>query len=368
LKQHLGDATLCTRLLREAEALAAVAHPNIVHVLDAGEDSNGSPYVVLEYLEGRSLEGLIAARGALCAADALWVVKEVCAAVAAVHDAGFIHRDVKPSNVFVLAGSHYESLKGARIKLLDFGIASAHRFDEVRKLTQDNVLIGTLEYMAPERVSGTPAPPAVTGDVYGLGATLFECLTGQAPFEGDPIQIVAKLATAPPPSARSLRPDVPVAIEPILAKALQRDAKRRYPNVRELERELVAALVALGNTPPTSSATRRQYIRAPYVTPVRLEDEKGASDGRTEDLSANGLLVMLSQMPALGANVKVRFALPTTGEYVISQATVRWTRMQSGRARLSCAVGLEFVDLEANARAAIEKFVRIVGTEVERRG
>jgi len=164
LDHHGAEPVLRARLLREAEALAAVSHPNIVQVLDAGEESDGAPYVVLEYLEGRSLEGLIAARGALQAGDALSVVKEICAAMAAVHDAGVVHRDVKPSNVLVMAGSHYESLRGSRVKLLDFGIATAPRIEEAGKLTQGNGVVGTLEYMPPERVMGGPEA-AVAGDI-----------------------------------------------------------------------------------------------------------------------------------------------------------------------------------------------------------
>src|SRR5262249_54066852 len=156
-------------------------------------------------------------------------------AIAAVHDAGFVHRDVKPSNVLVIAKNQYENLAGARIKLLDFGIVTGPRFDEAQKLTHDNALLGTLEYMPPERIAGRPDTHAVAGDVYGLGATLFECLTGRVPYEGDPIEIVAKLTTSPSPSARSVRGDVPALLEPILQKAMHHDAHRRYKDAHDLE-------------------------------------------------------------------------------------------------------------------------------------
>ena len=362
------DPLLRARLLREAEAIAAVSHPNVVQVLDAGEEPDGAPYLVLEYLEGRSLEGLVAARGALQARDALSVVKEICAAISAVHDAGLVHRDVKPSNVLVIAGNGYESLTGARVKLIDFGIAQGTRFDDAPKLTQSNAVIGTLEYMPPERVLGPPDAGEVAGDIYGLGATLFECLTGRVPFDGDRMQIVAQLATSLPPSARSIRAEVPADVDPILQRALHRDARQRYRDARELERALDIALESIAPGAAPTGASRRRHVRAPYITPVRLEDGKQAIDGRTEDLSVNGLMVILDAMPQSEALVNVRFALPTTGEYVASKAMVRWTRRQHGRARLACAVGLEFVSLDQRVGAAIEKFVRIVGTEVERRG
>ena len=176
------------------------------------------------------------------------------------------------------------------------------------------------------------------------------------------------MATSPPPSARSIRADVPASIEPILEKALHRDAKRRYEDAREFEHALAAALEAIASNATPVGSSRRRHVRAPYITPVRLEDGNQMIDGRTEDLSANGLMVLLAEMPRSDTKVTVRFALPTTGEYVASQAVVRWTRVQRGRARLACAVGLEFVALDARARASIEQFVRIVGTEVERRG
>jgi serine/threonine-protein kinase len=364
LEHQQNDPALRARLLREAEAIAAVSHPNIVQVLDAGEEPNGAPYLVLEYLEGRSLEGLITARGALHATDSLWILKEICAAMAAVHDAGVVHRDIKPSNVLVLCDGDYRSLQGARVKLLDFGIASASRFDEVRKLTRENALIGTLEYMPPERVTAGSDNATVAGDIYCIGATLFECLTGRPPFEGSAIEIVSKLVTSPSPSARSIRTDVPASVDRILEKALHRDASERYKTARELERALAAALEAIGTDALPAGASRRRHVRAPYITPVRLDDMKTSMDGRTEDLSANGLMVLVAGRPRKDAHVNVRFALPTTGEYVTVGAIVRWTREQDGRARQLCAVGLEFVQLDPRMHDAIEKFVRIVGTEV----
>jgi serine/threonine protein kinase len=220
--------------------------------------------------------------------------------------------------------------------------------------------------MPPERVIGRPDAGAIAGDVYALGATLFECLTGRVPFEGDPIEIVAQLATSLPPSARSVRADVPALVEPILQRALHRDAKRRYQNAHELEAALASALASMASEAAPFDASRRRHVRAPYITPVRLDDGTQALDGRTEDLSANGLMVMLPTMPRSDVRVNVRFALPTTGEYVTSQAVIRWSRVKRERTRLGCAVGLEFVALDPHVRAAIQKFVRIVGTEPDR--
>lgn len=365
------EGSLATRLHREAEVLAAVAHPNIVQVLDAGEEEDGSPYVVLEYLEARTLEGLIAARGQLAIHDSLLLTKQACSAVAAVHEAGFIHRDVKPGNFLVVgANGSYGNLKEAQLKLIDFGIASAPWFDRNHKLTREGMVMGTPEYMPFEHLSGNPDAIRPALDIYALGATLYECLTGRAPYDGNSIQVVTKALTQPVEPVRSVRPEVPELVATIVQTALAKDPSRRYRDARTMEQAIDVALVELTQkqTVATDGASRRRFVRAPYITPVRLDCAGKSFDGRTEDLSMGGVMVMLTEVLPQGADVVVRFALPTTGEYVRAHATVRWCRKQEGRARTPCAVGLEFKELDARVKNAIDQFVRIVGQEVERRG
>ena len=166
------------RLIREARALAAVRHPGIVEVLDGGVLPDGSPFIVLEMLDGRTLEGLIAARGKLSREDAVAVGLQLCDSLDALHRAGVVHRDLKPGNVFVVRDR--DGIE--RLKLLDFGIAQV-KGTEQDKLTGIGALIGTPAYMSPEQLLAIDVDHRA--DVYALGVTLFECLTGRLPYEGN---------------------------------------------------------------------------------------------------------------------------------------------------------------------------------------
>lgn len=369
------DPVQVGRVLREAEAIAAVRHPNVVRVIDAGQEEDGAPYIVLEYLEGRTLEGIIAARGGLSIFDSLWLTRQACSAVAAVHEAGFVHRDVKPGNFLVLpSGDGYGNLRDTRLKLIDFGIVTAPWFDGRQKLTREGTMMGTPEYMPIERLVGNPDSSKPAIDVYALGVTLYECLTGRAPYEGSSIQVITRALTEPITPLEKLCPDVPEVIVRIVNTALDRDPDKRFRDARVMEHALTAAIEEISKKKTSKTinvatgASRRRHVRAPYITPVRLEHEGKSLDGRTEDLSMGGVMVMLPELVPQGAQVTIRFALPTTGEYVRAAAIVRWGRKSDARSKTPCALGLEFQDLDARVKNAIEQFVRIVGREVERRG
>jgi serine/threonine-protein kinase len=363
-----GDPLQRARLTREAEALAAISHPNVVSVLDAGTEVDGAPYVVLEYLDARTLEGLIAARGRLAVLDALSVVRQACNAVAAVHDAGFVHRDVKPGNMLIIQSDASNDLRRARLKLVDFGIIAAPWFDlGGNKLTKPDAIIGTPEYMPVERLRATSGVTTPTEDVYALGVTLYECLTGQVPFEGAPMQVMSEVLASPPPQVRRTHPDVPDIVAQILDTSLARDSSQRYRDARAMAQAIDIALAELSTSagPPAApaGATRRRAVRAPYLTPVRVDFAGGSFDGRTEDLCEGGALVMLPDVLPNGTQVQVRFALPLTGELLKAHAIVRWSKRNDVASRAPCAVGIEFSNLEPRARAAIAQFVGIVGQQ-----
>ncbi len=364
LESHQNDEGLRGRLLHEAQVIAAVSHPNVVQVLDAGRDETGVPYVILEYLEGRSLEGLISARGFLRVVDALHIAKEVCSALSSIHETGVAHRDVKPSNILVLAGSSYENLQTARIKLIDFGKATSSSLGAAGGAKGG---AGADETGRPEWMLGTEDPNVAAEDIFGVGATLFECLVGRSPLRGGQSGSASRTTAAPVPSLKALRPEVPDVVMRLVERALHRGNEDGFSDMAEMQKALVAATEAISLDSPVVDRSRRRHVRAPYITPARLTVGTQTIDGRTEDLSANGLMLLLPTMPAQDARVQIRFALPTTGAYVATQAIVRWRRQQEGRA-LSCAVGIEFTALQADARAAIETFVRIVGQEMDRRG
>jgi serine/threonine-protein kinase len=395
-RDHLGNARVGERLLREARALGAVKHPNVVEVIDAGIDPDGDVYIATEMLEGRTLEGILAARGELAALDVLLLARQLCDALAAIHARGVLHRDVKPGNVFITRDEHGSEVA----KLIDFGIASL-RVGEAPggygRLTAQGELLGTPEYMAPEQLLGLKDVDHRC-DIYSLGVTLFEALTGELPFTGSAQELLATLATArQPPSLLSLRPLTPPRLAAAIERALAKDPAERFPDAASFARALgdmgeaaghttrllsgamgqaarrapparvegdrhaVAAVPPLPQQPAVDPAQRRRYLRAPYVSPVRLllADDTHL-DGRAEDISLGGMLVIAAHPLPQESRVRVRFALPGHGAIATLTAVVRWNKhARAGRA----AIGLEFTEVPDDARRAIAMFVTLTSAQ-----
>jgi serine/threonine-protein kinase len=386
---------LRARLLREARALAAVRHPGIVDVLDGGIAEDGTPYIVLEMLEGRTLEGLLTARGQLSKDDTTGIMLQLCDALGAAHAANIIHRDIKPGNIFVVRDRYgYE-----RIKLVDFGIA---QIDEPRekKLTGIGALIGTPEYMAPEQLLAFGDIDA-RSDVYALGVTMFECLTGRVPYVGNYQQVLLQAATPDaPPSVRDFCPGVSDALAAAVARAIAKRREDRTPTVAALARDIQEAMPAgrtrtrlLGPAPakkqpivkehpsePSSSPQlvqagmqRRRALRAPYATPVRIviPAEPGTPnaqmltlEGRNEDISEGGMLVICRDGCPVNRRVYIRFALPTDGRIVTVAADTRWVRAaRPGDAESPRAIGLEFCRVSPEVAAAISTYVSLMNEQ-----
>jgi serine/threonine-protein kinase len=227
------------RLLREAHALTAVRHPGFVEVLDAGVCASLGPYVVLEMLEGRTLDGILAARRRLSIAEAVQIGRQVCDALAHAHARGIIHRDLKPSNVFLSRNEIGDEI----VKVIDLGVAAVAQeqlADMDRKLTTAHEVLGTPEYMAPEQLWGR-AIDART-DVYSIGMSLYECLTGDVPYTGHYPDVLVQVSNATtPPSVRDKRRDVPPALAVVIENALEKEAAARFQSAAELGRALMAA-------------------------------------------------------------------------------------------------------------------------------
>ncbi len=366
--EYAGNPDARTRLLREARALGALRHPNVIDILDAGL-SGDRPYVVTELLEGRTLEGLLAARQRLPVADAVAVVSQVLDGLSAAHAVGVVHRDVKPSNVLLVRGPTGDDL----VRLLDFGIARVPPEPGAAKLTAVETVLGTPEYMAPEQLLGRGDIDA-RADVYAAGVTLYECLAGTVPRVGTFQEVLVSLATAPtPPSVRSVRPEVPAALAAVIDRCLARDPTARYADGADMGRALAATALGARHTRlmenivpdaragDDTGAARRRYPRAPYSTPVRLVLEGGVVDGRAEDISVGGMLVITPGAVPVGAAAQVRFALPTTGAMVTCAAEVRWVRQKAGRAGGARAVGVEFVAPDDEVRAQLARYVALMG-------
>ncbi|MEO7035224.1 MAG: serine/threonine-protein kinase [Polyangiaceae bacterium] len=421
IPEQLNATETRQRLLLEARALTVARHPGIVLGLDAGETDEGIPYLVMELLEGRTLEGILAVRRRIGVADAVYLGMQLCDALAAAHERGILHRDIKPSNVFI---SRTEAGR-EMAKVFDFGIA--HLPNQDQKITQQGAVLGTPEYMAPEQLLARDDVDARC-DIYALGVSLYEALAGVVPFEGNFGEVLLKVSTQPMPSLVARVPQIPVELEQAIEKALARDPADRYATtrafaealsrvptgdsqltsllgiraagvppalpMRSLQRGAVPPAPAklpprpnpnasrlLSPTPNPSAgnlgapaatgalvppplpglpSTRRRFARAPYVTPVRIfRPNGGLLEGRSEDISAGGLLVLAPQAFDQEERVTVRFALPITGKLLDVPAIARWVKMARGTG----AVGLEFSALAAEYLTVIENFVTAMGGE-----
>ncbi len=228
---HGADAESIERFRREARAVARLSHPNIVTVIDRGEDG-GRQYIVFEYVDGENLKELVAREGPLPVRRALELAIQVGEGLACAHDHGVVHRDVKPQNV-LLNGD-------GRAKVTDFGIARS--LDVDHGMTQTGTVIGTSNYIAPEQASGRAVDERT--DIYSLGVVLFELLTGDVPFPGESFVAVAlRHVHEEPPSVLELRPDVPSRVAQLVDRALAKDPDERFPSMATMVTVLRACLV-----------------------------------------------------------------------------------------------------------------------------
>ncbi|MDQ2983547.1 MAG: serine/threonine protein kinase [Actinomycetota bacterium] len=234
-----GDDALRERFVREARLAARLAHPNVVQVFDSGEDE-GRPYIVMEYIEGQSLAELVRQGGKLAPQEVVAAAQQVCAGLEHAHERGLVHRDLKPGNLL--------RRDDGCVKIADFGIARAA---ETTRLTLAGTILGTATYLSPEQAMGAEATPA--SDVYTLGITLYELLTGHPPYR---IESLADLPAkhregAIPPNETD--PDVPPALAQVVMSCLAVDPARRPRSAAELERQLTAAAPTVRSEAPTAA-------------------------------------------------------------------------------------------------------------------
>ena len=223
------DEKFVRRFQREAISASSLNHPNIVEVYDVGED-NGKYFIVMEYVEGKTLKQLIKKRGALTLAEVVDIMLQLTSAIAHAHNSYIIHRDIKPQNVIIL--------EDGRVKIMDFGIAAQLNSGE---LTQTNSVMGTVYYLPPEQANGNAT--TTKSDIYSLGILMYELVVGKVPFRGDsPVEVAIKQMKESIPDIVSYNPDIPQSIENIILKAAAKNPKNRYETAMEMHEDLKTAL------------------------------------------------------------------------------------------------------------------------------
>jgi eukaryotic-like serine/threonine-protein kinase len=289
IHRHLArDHQVSRRFNREARILRKLRGPNLVSLLDFGETEDGLLYMALEHVAGTPLDVLVQ-RESLELTRAVDLVRQICRALEAAHDAGVIHRDLKPGNVVV------QRLEdgGELARVLDFGLAKMLRGDpsqSLTALTQQNMVFGTPEYMAPEQARGEEVDPRC--DVYAAGVILYELLTGAVPFSGrSPIQVMTAHLTesAPPPSDRNPAAEIPPALDAAVLHALAKRPADRYPTSAAFATALQTALKRPGDVasmaPPPSDEElgmrdTELSLDAPPLTPSAPSGEPDVGNAR----------------------------------------------------------------------------------------
>lgn len=335
------DADETAQVQREQLALARVVHPGVVDLRDAGTTDLGDPYVVLEPLEGRTLEGLVAARGRLAPSDATAIAIGVADVLAAAHGASVFHGAVRPEHVVVVRDDR--GLE--RTKLTGW--------EQARVLEED----------------GDERRDALAADARALATCLFEAIAGRKPRAGESIELG----------------EAPAALSDVIARALRGPRDERFDSMNELAEAIADAVPAARDgsrvleasrrergkitsaEPPPPGPEQRRAARAAYRTPVRVAvPGVGPVDGRSEDVSAGGLLVMTRAAVAAGLEVTIRFALPLDGKVIAEGAVVRWSRAARGGEGGVWAVGLELMSPAPETVRQIERYVSLMGVAEER--
>ena len=223
------DEKFIRRFQREAIAASSLTHPNIVEIYDVGED-DGNYYIVMEYVDGKTLKNLIKKRGALTLPEVVDIMLQLTSAIACAHESFIIHRDIKPQNVLIL--------DNGVAKITDFGIAMALNSNE---LTQTNSVMGSVHYLPPEQANGSGA--TMKSDIYSLGILMYELLTGKVPFKGEnAVEIAIKQMKDDIPSITEDHPEIPQSIENIVLKACAKNPDNRYDNVMDMYKDIEVAL------------------------------------------------------------------------------------------------------------------------------
>ena len=271
LPQFARDTSFVERFRREAQAAARLNHPNIVGVFDTGSD-DGTQYIVMEFIEGRTLADFLAAGRKPAPTQAAEVAQKICSALAAAHAQGVIHRDIKPGNVMVT--------RDGTVKVMDFGIA--RMTTGVETAPQTSAVLGTASYLSPEQAQGGPVDART--DIYSLGAVRYELLVGRPPFTGDsPVAVAYKQVNETPIPPSQINPDVPPRLDAVVMRALSKNPANRYQTALEFSEDLQRVIKgqevqATPLLPAMGEAT--QVISRPQQTAVMPPQQEPKGSGR----------------------------------------------------------------------------------------
>ncbi|MFA5603335.1 MAG: Stk1 family PASTA domain-containing Ser/Thr kinase [Bacilli bacterium] len=275
------DEKFVRRFQREAISASSLSHPNIVEMYDVGED-DGKYFIVMEYIDGRTLKSLVKRRGALTLEEVVDIMLQLTSAIAHAHNGYIIHRDIKPQNVLIL--------DDGRVKITDFGIAMALNSHE---LTQTNSVMGSVHYLPPEQANGNGA--TIKSDIYSLGILMYELLTGKIPFKGEnAVEIAIKQMKEQIPSVCKENPDIPQSIENIILKSCAKNPKNRYDNVTGMYTDIENALKEENkNVKRVVYKYPEQELEETKVMP-KIKNNVVKEKVKLSDSKENKLLIILS--------------------------------------------------------------------------
>src|SRR3954467_15709957 len=269
-ERHASDEQFVERFRREAQSAAGLNHPNIISIFDRGR-AEGTYYIAMEYLDGRTLKELLVRNGPTPIPIAIDYARQIIAGLSFAHRNGIIHRDIKPHNIVVGPDG--------RLKVTDFGIARSG----ASQMTEAGSIVGTAQYLSPEQARGAPVDPR--SDLYSLGIVLYEMLTGRVPFTGDtPVEIAMKHLSQVPEPPSKLRSGVPHDLDAIVMRALAKDPDHRYSSAEEMDADLARiargasvsrrteeamtqALTAGGGTAVMTKVLPREVVTPPPAPP-----------------------------------------------------------------------------------------------------
>lgn len=319
-----SDAQTRARFLREAQTASLVESPHVVHIFDSGWSDDGVPFMVLELLRGKDLRVLLRSEGRLPVEQAVSITEQTLRALIQTHGAGIVHRDLKPENVFLCEIEGSEPL----VKILDFGISKVTSPQPaLDTLTDQGTVLGTTYYMSPEQARGEPDLDA-RSDLYGVGAILYEMLTGRTPHVGNVHHaVLVNICTTDAPDVRLLTPQVPPELANVIARALSRDRERRFGSAQQFLNALAPFSPNHSGPKPQLPATTRVSVPVPQApNDTTAAPNKRARSGKliavalVLTLLLGGLAIALVNKRLKNDREKERAKLWHQAQPVVSQA------------------------------------------------